>query len=367
MIRRFLIFLMIVTGVCLAQQKEQVVGAVETVNAAAGELTIRTDAGKTLAAHLAANCRLMRVEPGEKDLSKATPMELSAVSVGDRLIARGVPADDKLSVTTMVVMSKSALAEKNAREQAEWRTKGVRGVVKTVNASAHELTVSTGRDATAKDWTVSVPESAVLRRYAEGSVKFSDSKIAPLSDIETGDQVRILGTKDEAASKIVAEQVVSGSFRTMGGEVVSIKADSGEMTMKDVQTKKPVVIRMTADTKIHRMPGFGAGGGGMMMRPGGMGGGGMRQGGGMQAGGAARMGGARTPDLGQMIDRLPVATLADVKPGDAVIVSVAKSSGGGAPSAISLIAGVDFLLRASAAEVSQTLGNWNTEMSMPGQ
>ncbi|WP_321476042.1 hypothetical protein [uncultured Paludibaculum sp.] len=373
MIQRFIIFIAIGASLVLAQQQERVVGAVESVTAAAQELTIRTDAGKTVTGHIADKCRLMRVEPGEKDLSKAAPMEFSAVAVGDRVIARGMLADDKLSVTTLVVMSKTSLAEKNAKEQAEWRTRGVRGVVKAVNTAGNEIQISTGSNGTAKEWTVSVPAAAVLRRYADGSVKFSDSQVAPLSAIEVGDQLRVLGTKDEAASKIVAEQVVSGSFRTLGGEVISIKAESGEMTMKDVQTKKPVVIRMTADTRIRRMPNFGGGAGGGMMRPGGMNGGAERPAGaGMQAGGMARgpggpMGGGRTPDLAQMVERLPAATLADVKPGDAVIVSVAKPAGAGAANAITMVAGVDFLLRASAAQVNQTLGNWNTEMSMPGQ
>lgn len=371
MIRRFITLALTAAGLLVAQQQERVVGAVKTVTAADRDLTIQTDAGKAVAAHIADNCRLMRVEPGEKDLSKASPMELSGVSAGDRVIARGTMADEKLTVTTLVVMSKTSLAEKNAKEQAEWKTRGVHGVVKTVNATGGELQISTGSNGTAKEWTVSVPAAAVLRRYANGSVKFADSQVAPLDAIEAGDQIRVLGTKDEAASKIVAEQIVSGSFRTMGGEVISLKVESGEMTMKDVQTKKPVVIHLTADTSIRRMPNFAGGAGGGMMRPGGMNGGGPgAPGGGMQAGGGRGPGGpmgGRTPDFAQMFERLPVSSLADVKPGDAVIVSVAKAGGNAAPNAISLVAGVDFLLRASAAQVNQALGNWSTEMSMPGQ
>ncbi len=370
MIRRFITLVLTAAGLLVAQQQERVVGAVKAVTASDKELTIQTDAGKAVAAHVADNCRLMRVEPGEKDLSKAAPMELSGVSVGDRVIARGTMADDKLTVTTLVVMSKSSLAEKNAKEQAEWRARGVRGVVKTVNAAGGELLISTGSNGSAKEWTVNVPPTAVLKRYASGSIKFADAQVAPIAAIEPGDQIRVLGTKDEAASKIAAEQIVSGSFRTMGGEVISVKAESGEMTMKDVQTKKPVVIHLTAETNIRRMPSFGGPGGGMM-RPGGMNGGGPgAPGGGMQAGGGRGPGGpmgGRTPDLAQMFDRLPVSSLADVKPGDAVIVSVAKAGGNAAPNAISLVAGVDFLLRASAAQVNQALGNWSTEMSMPGQ
>ncbi|MGC4050345.1 MAG: hypothetical protein QM757_13290 [Paludibaculum sp.] len=376
MIQRFFTLILAAASLLVAQQQERVVGAVKAVTATDRQLAIQTDAGKVVTAQIADNCRLMRVEPGEKDLSKAAPMEFSGVSAGDRVIARGTMAEEKLTVTTLVVMSKSSLAEKSAKEQAEWKTRGVRGMVKTVNAAGGELQITTGTGANAKDWTVSVPATAVLRRYANGSIKFADSQVAPIDAIEAGDQIRVLGNKDEAASKIAAEQIISGSFRTMGGEVVSVKAETGEMTMKDVQTKKPVVIHLTADTSIRRMPNFGGGGGGMM-RPGGMNGGGQgAPGAGMQAGGGRGPGGpggpggsmgGRTPDFGQMFDRLPAASLADVKPGDAVIVSVAKAGGGAAPNAISMVAGVDFLLRASAAQVNQALGNWSTEMSMPGQ
>jgi hypothetical protein len=410
MLKKLLILTIFVAGMLLAQKADRVMGAVESVDAAGGALTIKTDDGKQVHAKLDAKARVLRVEPGEKDFSKAQPMEFSAVGVGDRVIARGALSEQEgtLAANMLVVMSKSAIADKNSKEQAEWRKNGLRGVVKSVDASAHEIHISArGSGTDVKDWTVTLPPSAVLKRYASNSVKFSDATVEPLDAIEAGDQIRVLGERDDAQSKVAAQQVVSGSFRTIGGEVVSVKADLGEVTLKDVQTKKNVVIRLTADTNIRRMPNFGgmrpgggAPGGAAAGAPGGAPGGGAPGGpapGGAPAGGspggapggggnaawgggnaAWRGGGAggaggtggmagRTPDLAQMVDRLPKSTLAELQPGDAVIIAVAREKDNKPASVITLVAGVDFLLRESAAQVNRTLGNWNTEMSMPGQ
>ena len=346
---------LILLALPLAAQQDRVVGAVESVNAETKEIAIHTDAGKTVRAKLAGNARLVRIEPGEKDLNKAAPVEFSTLAVGDRVIARGALSEDSLTANMVVVMTKSSIAGQHAKEQAEWKKRSLGGVVVSVDADAHEVRMKArngGPDL--KEWTVAVPDAAVLKRYAEGSVKYEDATPAPLAAIQTGDQIRVLGQRDDTQTKVTAEQIVSGSFQTLGGEISSVKIDAGEITMKDLQTKKPVVIRLSAESNIRRMPSFGGGGGG-----GGYGGG-MRP-----AGGGG--GPSRRPDLAQVVDRLPAATLGDLKPGDAVIVSVAKSSGGKPVTAITLVTGMDFLLRASAAQVSQTLGNWNTEMSMPGQ
>ena len=386
MLKKLLILTIFAAGMLLAQKADRVMGAVESVDAAAGALTIKTDDGKQVHAKLDAKARVLRVEPGEKDFSKAQPMEFSAVGVGDRVIARGTLSEQEgtLAANMLVVMSKGAIADKNSKEQAEWRKNGLRGVVKSVDAGAHEIHISArGSGTDVKDWTVTLPPSAVLKRYAPNSVKFSDATVEPLEAIETGDQIRVLGERDDAQSKVAAQQVVSGSFRTIGGEVVSVKADSGEVTLKDVQSKKNVVIRLTADTNIRRMPNFGgmrpgggapggAANGGPGSAPGGApggmpGGGGNAAWRGGGAGGGAGGTGGRTPDLAQMVDRLPKSTLAELQPGDAVIISVAREKDNKPASAITLVAGVDFLLRESAAQVNRTLGNWNTEMSMPGQ
>ena len=95
----------------------------------------------------------------------------------------------------------------------------------------------------------------------------------------------------------------------------------------------------------------GPGGPGMGGPGGGMGGGGMRGGNG---------------DLGSMLERMPTFQLAELKPGDAIIVSSTAASGAGTLNAITILSGVEPLLTAaSPTQVNRQLsGSWNLDINM---
>ena len=65
-------------------------------------------------------------------------------------------------------------------------------------------------------------------------------------------------------------------------------------------------------------------------------------------------------DLSQMLSRLPTETLAGLKVGDAVmIVATSPSSDTETPMAVTLLAGVDAILRASPSGQTMTLSPWS--------
>src|SRR4029077_1278920 len=102
----------------------------------------------------------------------------------------------------------------------------------------------------------------------------------------------------------------------------------------------------------------GAGGRGESSGPGGPGPGGRGFGGGGGGGG----------DLQQVLDRSPQLSLAELKKGDALIISSSKASDGSAIMAMSLVAGVEPFLAAAPRTAGQVnLGSWNLEMNMPEQ
>ena len=77
------------------------------------------------------------------------------------------------------------------------------------------------------------------------------------------------------------------------------------------------------------------------------------------ADGATREGRAGM-DLSQMLSRLPTETLAGLKVGDAVlIVATSTTSDAETPMAVTLLAGVDPILRASPNAQSMTLSPWS--------
>jgi Cu/Ag efflux protein CusF len=351
------------TGAALmaaGQAPGRVVGEAATAPDGSAQFSLRDAAGAVWGVQMVEGASVVLVAPGAKDLSEAAPVAMASIRPGDRLLVRGtIDAGVKtVLANSVVVMSQDAVAAARAREQAEWRTKSVAGTVVRVDEAGRRL-IFLARGAEAKEWTAAVPESVEILRYAEDSIRFADARRAGLSDVRVGDQVRVLGERDEAAAAVTAARVLAGSFRTLGGEITRVDVETGIVTLRDVQNRETVTLRVNGGANLRRMPGMGGSGGG---RPGmamGMGMGMMRAGGGGPGGE-----GPRRPDLQQMLDRLPAAALSELKPGDAVIVSAGRTSGPQPWSVVSLVTGADALLRAPAAQVNQTLGNWSMELPM---
>jgi hypothetical protein len=366
------------------------VGAIQSVSAGEKKIVLISDAKETWTITANEGARIVQIEPGVTDMTKAKPVELSAFAAGDRMLAVGEAdaAAKTIKARTLVLMSSKSISDKNSREQAAWRTRSTSGIVKSVDAEKGEvvITARAGMNET-KEWTVPVAASTSLMRYADASINFADAKPAKLSDVRAGDQLRVLGDKDATASSIKTEAVVFGSFKTMAGEVVSANAATGELVLNDLETKQKITIKIIQATNIRRMPSFpgmgGMGMGGMGM--GGMGGGrgqgapsgapasgappaagqGAPPQGGRPAGaGPAGPGGGfggRMPDMASMLERLPVVPFTEVKPGDAVLLSATRPAAGTAPVAFRLVAGMDFLLRAPSNQVSAVVASWNLD------
>src|ERR1051325_5698673 len=120
----------------------QVFGKVSEINAAAGQITIKTAAGSVVVASVTEKTTYQRMPPGETDRAKAEQTSLTEITVGDGLVARGFVAADQKSVPAqqIIVVSQSEIAKKNAAEKMAW-SRGAKGIVKSVNPSTKEVTV----------------------------------------------------------------------------------------------------------------------------------------------------------------------------------------------------------------------------------
>jgi Cu/Ag efflux protein CusF len=371
---------------------KSVVGEVASLDATAKQIKVKADDGAVYTIELQDSTSYLHIPPGEKDLKKATKITLSDVAVGDRLLARGPFTEETKSIAakTIVVMTKADLAKKQERDRAEWQKRGTAGTVTGVNADTKEVTINTHvRDA--KPLVIDA-SSAVFRRYAPDSVRFTDAKPSTFSELQIGDTLRALGEKNEDGTRLKAEEMVFGSFQTVAATVDSVNAAAGEVVVTDLKTKKPVTIRTNQNTMLRkldeRMARFmairmhpdaaAAGGGGApgagsaaparppQAQPGGSGG---ADSGGPSSGG---YGGPRGPgggfDLQQMLERSPVLTLADLKKGDALIISSSKTADGSSMTAFSLVAGVEPFLAAAPRTAGQVdLGSWSIGAGMPEQ
>src|SRR5207237_6202825 len=123
--------------------------------------------------------------------------------------------------------SKADIAKKHAAERAEWEKRGVAGIITALNPTAKEITINVSTNSGAKTMVIVFAPGAMLRRYAPNSVKFSDAQPSRYEDLKVGDQIKALGTSNEDRSRYTAEELVSGSFRTIAATIVSLDPGQG--------------------------------------------------------------------------------------------------------------------------------------------
>ncbi len=351
-------------GICA--QAPAVARQLGTVTAVDGPtVTIKTQAGATVTVSVAADAKVLQLPPGSTDLKSATPAAMADIAVGDRVLASGAAGDGAgtLTASRVILMKSSDIAAKNAAEQREW-ARGLGGIVKSVDGTT--ITVASG----AKMLKIETGPATVFKQYAADSVNFADVQPGSLAGIHTGDQLRARGTVSDDRLSIVAAQVVTGTFENLSGVISAVNAGAGTITLKDLATKKLVTVEVTGKTDLRNIPAtaaaafasrsgggaqVGAGAGAPGSRLPGAGG----YGGGAGAG-APGAGGRRAGfDLSQMLSRLPVQTLGDLKAGQSVMIVASKGTGA-TPTAITLLSGVKAILSATpAGEQPITLSPWN--------
>ncbi|HXP85862.1 MAG TPA: hypothetical protein VN841_14155 [Bryobacteraceae bacterium] len=361
---------------------DRALGVVTKLDATARTLSVKTDAGAEIGVTLDPKARFQRVAPGETDLKNAAAIQLSDISVGDRVIARGKPGDNQtVAANLVVVMSQGDIVKKQAADRADWDKRGIAGLVTAV--SGDSITINARTLAGARNVVLIVAPTTIVRRYAPDSIKFDDAKPAKLPEIQVGDQVRARGNKNDDGSKIAAEEIVAGTFKTVAGVVQSVDALTGEVRITDIEAKKPLVVKVTADSTLHKLQPNAAQLIALRVHPeyaalsagGGRGAGkaGPAEGKGAPAdgktdpaaGGRGGRGGAGA-DLQQMIDRSPAIAVADLKNGDAIVVTSTLGANAGRVTAITLVAGVEpILTKPGTREMS--LGSWSLEVGGGGE
>ena len=305
--------------------------------------------GKTLA---------LRVAPGEKDLKKAETIKTSDLAVGDRVLVTLEP--DSNEVRRIVVMSATDIAKRNEADRQDWMRRGLSGIVAA--KSGHEITLKMRSLQGPVQAMVTVDERTSFKCYAPDSVKFADAKASTVDGISVGDQLRARGQKSEDGLKVTAEEVVFGTFLMKAGTITSVNAETNEITVKELGNGKPLLIRVTADSQIKMMPDLGAmmGGGG---RPG------FSQAGGPPSAGAPGANGGRPGgrgDISQMLERMPVAKIDELKPGATVVVSSTKGARNDQITAIMLVANADLLIQMAQRQSGGTNGRGMNNGLMEG-
>jgi hypothetical protein len=337
-------------------------------------ITLTSDTGEEVRVSLQNSTRIVRVAPGEKDLKNATPLQMQDLQVGDRILVRGraMPDPHSIVAAAVVVMKQSDVAARQEKDRQDWQKRGVGGLVTAVDPASGTITISMTSFAATKSVAIHIVKNTILRRYAPNSVKFDDAKIAPLDQIRMGDQLRARGTKSADGTELAAEEVVSGTFRNLAGQIVAVDPAANTLTLKDSISKQSVVVKVTGDAQLRKLPpefaqriamrlkGAMAAGipgaaaaGATSQAPGG-------QGAGQFPGGMAGRNGGGPADIQQILSRMPAASLTDLEKGDVVMIVSTQGDGSGSVNAITVLAGVEPILTAApSASQAMMLSPWS--------
>ena len=365
----------------------RVLGDVTEIDAAKKIVVLRVDKVQhAVAAALADSTQYFRAKPealARAESGKITPADLDKITladvgVGDRVVILGKTSDDRQAVMgrVLIVAKKADIAGKHERDREEWRRRGTLGAVASVDATAKTITITTRTPEGPKPVVIDASGAAVqFRRYPPGSVKYAEAQPSSFAEVRVGDQLRVLGDRTADGARVTPEIIAFGSFRTLIAKVVAVDAANKVLKVNDEQNKRELQVSLVADSTVRRMPErmgmmfarMAAGGGAMM---------GGRPGGGAPGGGQGRPEGAPPPqqqrpqqggegpggggprrmmmggggfDVQEMIERLPQVQLAELKPGDVVIVSSTLGSDPARATAITILAGAEPILMAMQA------------------
>ncbi|MDQ3043010.1 MAG: hypothetical protein M3R11_11680 [Acidobacteriota bacterium] len=358
----------------------------EVSSVSASEIILQTKDG-AVSAILSDKTEYKRVSPENPSLKSAVAATFADIGAGDKVIVTGIMASDKKSIPARAVylMTKADITGKQTKDQEQWKTRGISGQVAAVNAQTKEITV-TSRGMTGETKMLLTPnDKAVFRRYAQDSVSYNEAKTSSLDEIKVGDSIRALGDKSADGASFKAEEIISGSFQTLGGTITAIDAAKNEITISNIQTKKPVTVIVGQNSVLKQFPAemaqrlaaFQTGGG--MQPPTGM-----RPPQGSQPNGQANAQGQNPPNgmrpggggrgmrgaggIDEMLERFPTITIADLKVGEMIAFSSTKGANAERVTAIKLLSGVEPFMKVpqAAGNNSGRRGGADSGFSIPG-
>jgi hypothetical protein len=356
------------------------IGAIKSINGTS--ITLTPDSGADVTVTVQGATHIVRVAPGEKNLKNATPIQLQDLQVGDRILAAGTASSDNqsLSASTIVVMKHSEVAALHEQEVEDWQKRGVGGLVSAVDAATGTITISVTGFGGSKSIAIHTNKDTVIRRYAPDSVKFDDAKPSTLKEINVGDQLRARGDRSADGTEQTAAEVVSGSFRNIAGTVNAVDPAASSLSVQDLLSKQTVVVKVTTESQLRQLPAemaehiamrlkgaaarAPAGGNGATTENAGHGETAQPTPSSAAMGTGGRgMGNGRggSPDFQQVLNHVPAVTLADLRKGDAVLIVATEGSPSSEGTVVTLVSGVDPILRAapSAAAQAMMLAPWS--------
>jgi hypothetical protein len=160
---------------------------------------------------------------------------------------------------------------------------------------------------------------------------------------------------------LTAGEIVSGAFRNIVGTINSVDPSTGTLSVQDLLTKKPLQVKVAAESQLRKLPAPAAQQIAMRLKatPGtetNAGSAGSAPGrSGSEGGMEGRSPSRGAPDFQQMLGRLPAVSLADLQKGDAVMIVSTEGTALPGGTVITLLSGVEPILQAAPTASQATM------------
>ena len=353
--------------------QQHLIGEITAFDAATGRLTVKPDAGASVEVTTDEKTAFRRLPPGQTSLSQAEAITRADVRVGDRVLVPNAAGGSQAAARQIIIMARAALNEQREREREERRRRTLVGRVTAVDASKREVTVQArGREGVSAV-TVAASDATRFLRYAPDSLRTEHARPGALADVRVGDQLRATGERDAAGTRFAAEEVITGTVSRVFGQITAVDAARGEVTVRNELMGETFTVALGPNTTLRRLSPEVAGqlaerrerrqqrraergerragredSPGPRPRVNQEGGGENREG--RRGEGRRGEGAGRGPRGGggnfqQMFENLPAINAAELKKGDAVIITGTAGADAKRLTAVSLVTGEAELLR----------------------
>ncbi|MFL6333573.1 MAG: hypothetical protein ACJ754_09725 [Pyrinomonadaceae bacterium] len=353
-----------------AAAQQRLIGEVTAVDAAAHTVTVHADTGQTVTLSTNERTTYTRMPAGVTDLKLGERVTFAEVRVGDRLLAPGVSAEGG-TAARLILMARPAGA---AGGQNAGRR--LMGRVVSVDAAKKQIVVQ-GRGREGQESVTVDASAARVLHYAPDSMKPADAVTSSLADLRANDNIRVTGERSADGARFKAEEVLAGSFSRLTGTVASVDAQRNVLTVKNEASGGTVNLSLGARSTLRRLTpeaeqklaqqraefeqrrqqrlaerqqqggqAQGQGGGQQAQGDGERRRRGDGQGRGGPGGPGGGGGGGNNNAFQQVFDSLPTVTLAELKKGDVVMVTVTPGADTSHATVVSLTTGTPEVIRA---------------------
>ena len=255
-----------------------------------------------------------------------------------------------LACAALLPTTRGAPAQ-NGNEAGARQRQRVFGVVTAVDAARKLIVVRARRGEDFEAVTLDASGSVRFLRFAPDSLRAADAQPSSFADLKVGDTLRATGERSADAARFVPEEIITGSFTRVIGIVSAVDPARGELTVRNEQTGQTVTVAVGQRSTLKRItPEFERTVAERVERA-------ARAAEQRASGKAAqansngnaaapREGERRGASLQQMFESLPAVTVADLRKGDAVVVTATPGADSSRATAVTLVTGgADFLHR----------------------